>query len=337
MTKRGTMVKWLGAAALATVVGPGCALGSGDDADRFREAIPQADAVTVPGPEQRAAGNQASQSLTASDEPWANGPWAHYYGFTREVRDGVNHVTGAILGSVWLVVHTNPSTVSEKEAIWGPYTDALEPATWRLRVTEVAHDKYDYFLEGRPKTSDSDSDWVAVLEGTGFGKNHPKHGDGQFTLDLDAARALDPFTSEDTGKIVVEHDLPSDITSNIAALPRVIRADVQPSEGAEWFTVTSTANEDGTGDLLVNAFADADDSQATQPEDIQIQSRWQNDGSGRADITLSGGDIPQSFGVVTAVECWGNDFMRVYYSDSVSYAPTEGDPTACPYAEPTGN
>jgi hypothetical protein len=46
----------------------------------------------------------------------------------------------------------------------------------------------------------------------------------------------------------------------------------------------------------------------------------------------SGGDIPQSLGVVTAVECWGSDFMRVYYTDSINYEPTEGAAGACAFS-----
>ena len=53
-------------------------------------------------------------------------------------------------------------------------------------------------------------------------------------------------------------------------------------------------------------------------------------GAGRADITLTGGDLP--FEKVSAVECWGSDFFQVYYEDSVGYASKEGDVSACAYA-----
>ena len=48
---------------------------------------------------------------------------------------------------------------------------------------------------------------------------------------------------------------------------------------------------------------------------------------------------PASFGIsrpaetrqVSATECWGEDFTRVYYADSIELAPTEGDASLCAY------
>jgi hypothetical protein len=116
-------------------------------------------------------------------------------------------------------------------------------------------------------------------------------------------------------------------------LPRIITAEVYPA-GEQWLTVTSTANEDNTGSLDTNAFVDIDETKLTAPEDVHILSRWQADGAGRADITIAGGDLPATIDVVEAVECWGTDFSRVYYDDSVDFAPTEGDATACAYDTP---
>ena len=77
--------------------------------------------------------------------------------------------------------------------------------------------------------------------------------------------------------------------------------------------------------------ADVDDSKTTELEDIAVDSRFRADGAGRADISISGGDIPADPGMLTAVECWGADFMRSYYSDSLELEPTEGEPSACVY------
>jgi hypothetical protein len=318
----------------AMVTVSGCALEKKEGADRFRQALPKSESVQVSGPES-AQGGQSAASRVQGDEPWANGPWAKYYGFTRTVRDGVNSVTGTVLGWAWVIVHTQPASIDDSEAVWGPYTDALEPATWRFRVTEVAEDVYEYRLEGRPKASQSDTDYKAVLFGKGFGKGHASHGDGEFTIDLDVAKSLDPFyLDDDSGKVTVTHDLPPNITDNLMALPKKITASVVPSATDAWFSVTSLANEDRTGTLVVNAFADADDSKATAKEDIQIASQWNAQGAGRSDITLSGGDIPTTIGIVTAVECWDTDFFRVYYSDSVDWETSEGEANACPFSAP---
>lgn len=312
----------------------GCMLEKQDDGQEFREAIPQREAVVVAGPEQEGAGDSNTASVTVqADEPWTTGPYSKWYGFTRAVRAGVNVVTAAVLGSAWLIVHTEPSSVEDGEAIWGPYTDALDPATYRFRVTRVADAEYAYVLEGRPKASTSDSDYRAVLSGHGYGKRHDLHGEGEFTIDLDAARALDPFAHrDDSGTVRVVHHLPRD-TKDGDYLPRTIVAEVTPDPdlNPESFAVTSTANDDGTGTLHVTAAADVDDTDTTELEDIVVDSRWRADGAGRADISISGGDVPADPGSVTAVECWGADFIRSYYSDSVELAPTEGEASACVY------
>src|SRR5690606_25289659 len=193
---------------------------------------------------------------------WANGPWAKYCGLTRHVGDGVNAITVVILGGVWLAVHTEPTGIDDKEAISGPWTDALEPATWPFRVTEFADHKYEYRLEGRPKASSDDDAYRAVLLGFGFAKGHPEHGDGNFTIDLDVLREIDPFhlDADDSGQVLIRHDLPPNITDNLFAFPRTVSAEVRPSATDAWWTVTSHANEDGTGSLIVNAFDDTDDS-----------------------------------------------------------------------------
>jgi len=318
---------------------PGCLLEKQDDGQEYREALPLREAVVVAGPE---TGDAAGTKTASISKPQADGPlgrrdYAKWYGFTRAVRGGVNLVTAGVLGSVWTLVHLEPTAIVDGEATWGPYTDALEPVTYRFRVTRVARGEYDYVLEGRPKTSDSDADYRAVLSGHGYGKAHPDHGQGDFSIDLSAAHELDPVAhADDSGTVRIVHDLPRDIDAGGKGLPRTITATVEPDPAVnpESFRVTSKAELDGTGSLHVDAKSDVDDSKATALEDVTIDSRWRADGAGRADIVIAGGDIPADPGTVSAVECWGADFMRSYYADSIDFEQAQGDQTACVYDAP---
>ena len=313
---------------------PGCMLNLDEDADEFRDAIPRAEAVRLAEPEASAGGTASSATRTAGeDAPWAGGPWSEYYGFTRIVRDGVNGVTGVILGGLWLIVHTRPSTLSEDEAVWGPHSDALEPAEWQLRVTEVRQHEYDYVLEGRPKGTAEP--FRAVLTGKGWGRKHDRHGDGHFEIDLDTARELDPLKhQDDSGTVRITHDLPPTITQDLWLGDRFISAEVRPTDESVWWTVDSSQYEDGSGTLVVNAEDDIDETRTTAAEAVQISSQWRPDGAGRADITISGGDLPTEVLSVSAVECWGSDFYRSYYTDSIDHQPTEGEASACAFAGP---
>jgi hypothetical protein len=327
---------WLsvGGCALALNLLSGCVLQKKDDADEFRAVIPQSEAVALSGPD-----SASGQTRTASAPPPRGAlsttppatAYAKWYAFTREMRDGVNGVTVGILGSVWLIIGSEPSEVSQDTATWGPYTDALDPATYRFRVTRVATDEYDYVLEGRPKTSAADSDFKAVLSGHGYGKPSALHGQGTFSIDLDEAKALDPLKhTDDSGSVAVDYQLPPDFSENLGALPRTITATVTP-QGEAHYTVTSVANADFTGTIHVQAHVDIDDSKRTLLEDVTVNSRWNASGAGRADITISGGDLPTSTPEVDAEECWGTDFAQSYYKDSVGFAPTAGVASACVY------
>jgi hypothetical protein len=258
---------------------------------------------------------------------------AFWYSFTRDLRDGVNVVTAVVLVSVWAVAHTEPSEIDEDHAVFGPFEgDSLEPARYRLTVTRIGDHHFRYVLDGQRK---SGGDFVTVLDGDGYSRASDSHGDGQFTLDLGKAKILDPSRHlNDSGTVTIVHELPSDIGRRHDALPRTIVATIAP-EGEASLSITSNAHEDHTGELDVTAHVDIDDAHDTALEDVTVTSRWQPTGAGRSDIGISGGDLPAAgFEGVTATECWGTDFSRVYYVDSAGFKPTEGDAAECVYDAP---
>lgn len=325
---------WFGGCTVAWQLLSGCALQKKDDADEFRDAVPQSQAVSLSGPDSPSGSSSTAaapppRGALATTPPTTS--YAKWYGFTRDMRDGVNAVTAGVLAGAWIIIRSEPSATTKDSATWGPYTDELDPATYRFRVTRVATDSYDYVLEGRPKASSSDADYRAVLSGHGYGRSSEMHGQGNFTIDLDAAKALDPYKHpNDSGSVTIVHELPRDFSDNLGALPRTITATVMP-QGEAHFSVESDANADHTGRIHVTAHVDIDDSKQTQLEDVTVESRWNQTGAGRADITIKGGDLPASISEVDAEECWGVDFSQSYYNDSVNFAPTAGDSKSCVY------
>ncbi len=317
---------------LAVAMGA-CTLQKVDDAADYREALPVTESVSVSGP--GASGEGSSTKAFAGhtgllDTSGSGAPAvAEWYAFTRNVRDGVNVVTRDVLMGVWAIARTPPRQVGVDFAEWGPFTDALDPVAWRLHIDRLPDATFAYRLDGRPRASQAEGDYRAVLRGTGYGRTDARHGDGSFSIDLDAAKALDPVKHpNDSGKLTITHDLPADIAQNLAALPRTIQAQIDPS-GEAWVTIKSVSNVDGTGSLEVNAHTDVDASNATLLEDVSVESRYHADGAGRADLVISGGNLPASIPLVSGSECWNTSFVRVYYSDSQNFKPTYGDPTAC--------
>jgi len=318
--------------ALCVLGATGCA-NSGDDEEvlAIRQALPNKEALQIAGPETASAEPVVTHATAAPQDA----PYAEFYVFTRGVRDGVNAVTAGVLGTVWFIVHTRPTSVESGKAIWGPYTDSLEPASWRFSVTRVAENEYEYLLQGRPKDSSSEQDYATVLSGIGYSNKDPKHGDGHFTIDLDTARALDPVKHQkDSGKITVVHDLPPTVTEELAPLPRDIQVTLAPSDSLAHLEIVSIAREDQTGTLIVDGIADVDESKTTALEDVTVVSQWDAAGAGRSDVTLGSGDVPTELDPLTLIECWDTHFKQSYYEDSADAKPAVGELSACAFAEP---
>lgn len=301
----------------------GCAIDP-DDSARFREAIPTQEdvALRVPGGDPtKTGGNINGKSfggggLRIATLPGAGDKTARYYRFTRDLTNSVDFGTAVILGSVWAIVHTEPTSIDAKTAVWGPgAASALEPAVWKLTVKEVGTAEYDYALEGQPKAGGA---WLTVMQGHGFGKSRPEHRTGWFEWDNDAYRTLDPARAKDEGKTKVSFDL--------TKLPATISVELRPPSTKGWADVTVTHADAGAGTVEITGLGDIDDTKSTRLEDIRLLSRWTSKGSGRADIEMKNGDLPF---VVTARECWSESFARVYYEDTVSYEPATGAETAC--------
>ena len=298
------------------------------DADKFREGIPSQDEVKLEEPV-AAGGMQSPQEFTPGmslqDDGTEATAYATYYRFTREMFDGVNLGTAALLGSVWIIVSYPPTTLETDEAIWGPWTEALSPAEYRFRATETAPDEYNYALEARAK--DSQETWTAVWLGQGYGEAHEDHHLGWFEIDYDAANEVDPTrlnADEESGKVRVTYDL--------RTYPTTIRAYMMDEESEAWFDVTVTTNGDGGGRVDIDALDDVDDSKKTAQEDVAMRSRWLATGAGRADVTIANGDLPDGT-IVHASECWSSSFERVYWTDNLGIEPEEGDVAACAYED----
>ncbi len=320
---RGTKALLLGAAlVLGGGLGGGCVVEEVPDHSEFVEALPQSANVALAGPS--AEGSQHTSALGGTTRAMgedAPGGYAESYVLTRSVRDSVNTVTYGILGSIWLLVtHVPPTQVTEGEAVWGPYDDALKPDVVRFRMKRV-DDHYEYVLEGRPK-SDASAPFSTVMSGLGYGKSHPEHGNGRFLVDLDTARALDPMSVEDdgTGTVVIEHWL--------ANGQRHVIADHRETANERTVRAESRALEDGTGTLFIDAHQDLEDSATPAMEDITLNVRWASSGAGRADFSFVGGDVGER---MSYVECWSTSFTRSYLG-AEGYE--DGDAASCVYQEP---
>jgi len=269
----------------------------------MKDAIPTADQVQIklPGSAQRAGGTPAE-----------------WYVATRNVTRMFNGGASWVLVLVHTIVQFPVTTVNGDVYTWGPWSDALDPAEYKLDVRDVGDGTYEYKLSGRSKTQ-ANSQFEVVIDGKADPRPGELKGSGQFLLDFDAGRRVNPIDAgSERGTVTATYDLAArhlglDIDS-IDDRGQPVNAEYAYNETA-----------DGGGDMTFNVNGNAGGT--TAEEKITLRSRWLNTGVGRADARLSGGDLAAT--VVTASECWDTTFARVYYHDSAMFAPNVGLETAC--------
>ncbi|HTM22096.1 MAG TPA: hypothetical protein VL172_16355 [Kofleriaceae bacterium] len=282
-------------------------------------ALPTADGVAIKVPGQNAAAT------------FAIGDVAEYYRVTRDVSRTLNGGAAWVLILVHAVVQYPPTTVDGNVYTWGPGSNALDPADWRLTVVDNEDGTYDWDLDGRNKTVPG-SDFETVISGHAVPGEVAYRGSGSFVIDFDAGERVNPDENDARGTVAVDYDL-NNIDGTPATLTMAIDS-VQPDENGidqpVSFDYAYAENLDGSGDLQFAIHGDLDDEGALM-EDALIRSRWLATGAGRGDAMVQGGDLGAL--TVTASECWDTTFRRVYYTDSVSWQPTEGDAGACAFAD----
>lgn len=307
----------------------GCQVTSSGEADAFREALPlQSDvALGVPGSQATNVGTKnihlattpVGGSATTDDSGSLSDSTAQYYTFTRDITGAVDFTTAVILGGIWAIVHSDPTSIETDKAVWGPgSSNALEPTIWRFTVTKVGDAEYDYILEGQPKSGGA---WLPVLNGHGYGASRPEHKMGWFQANNDNYKTLEPSEGHDEGT--------TKITWDLRQSPATIDVELRPEADHGSLDVNVTHLADGGGSVDIAGTTDIDAATSTQLETVHLLSQWNNTGAGRADVQLSGGELPVT---VDASECWSSAFTRSFYKDNVNFEQASGDDSVCAFS-----
>jgi hypothetical protein len=286
------------------------------DIDR---AIPTSDQVAIKLPD------STKTARTASGEDDVVGQLATWYVATRDVTRTFNGGSAWVLVLIHAIVQTPVTTVSGNVYTWGPGSQPLDPAEYKLDVTALADGTFAYKLSGRSKTA-ANAQFEVVIDGTADPRPGDDKGSGEFTIDFDAGKRVNPIDSSDAkGLIDATYDLAKGhldlaITST-DALGHPIAADYAYNQAA-----------DGGGDMTFDVSGDAGGGPAL--ETITLRSRWLATGAGRADARIAGGDLGAL--QATASECWDIGFKRVFYIDALTNGGTlsasEGQVAACAFA-----
>jgi hypothetical protein len=341
MSRSEALHRRLAILSLAALVAAGGLVGCGDMFDSpsfttssFQSALPSPDDVELRVPSSDPIPNGLRVGETARF-------YSETYNITRHI-NGTVYVILSILGDV--VVFPPTSQTDDGEAVWGPYTPALEPATYKLTASEIGENEYEYRLEARPRTSTSEDDWVDIIVGEAYPEGTGK-GHGSFTLDWSAMSALNPNLSVE-GEMRVEYDHRELSWRDVEVVFTDFRDLAEnPSGDAINGRYRYRENDDTSGDFQFAVVANLHDASEGRPlpEHLRIRSRWQASGSGRSDVRVESEEIAADLELylgldqdyVELSECWDDGFLRVWYDESpVALTPDDGTPDPVTYDGP---
>ncbi|MFZ5895067.1 MAG: hypothetical protein ACOY0T_28665 [Myxococcota bacterium] len=232
---------------------------------------------------------------------------------------------------VALVRDNEPTSTFGRVKVWGPLTRGHTEFRFTLRHGTLRH--YGWLLEARVAGSDDAFTTVAAGGITlGFA---PRRGRGSIGIDLDALGSVDP-TLVARGALFARfaHGAAGDIVGyrlrdfTARALATPVNALVQ-----------GVHLKGGSNRVRLAFYGNLPETATAAPELVLARVRHQRGEGGRADLRLSGGDIPAS-NVWVVSECWSAGLASTFRivrdcpGDGVGGQRCEvvastGDPSAC--------
>lgn len=223
---------------------------------------------------------------------------AEFYVFTRQTVLGLNALGFNLLRDVDRLVAAPPTVRGADRRVWETPAQGLEPHAARFAMTRADAD-FDFELAQDDTT-------------TLTGAFSPATGTGALTFDLDAVAKVTGSPAQ--GQLRVDYALAGRAVDLAIAFDGFAPTGAEPTDAAYHFQ----RDEDGAGTFDF-AFRAGDGRL------VEVRSRWQPDGAGRADARVTGeGDA------AVISECWGEDFAQVYYRSDEGSA---GDVRDCAFRD----
>jgi len=232
------------------------------------------------------------------------------------VVDALNAMTLDLLGVLDEIVSVPPTERTEDTRRWGPNYVAEYGITYQLDV-RLEGDTYLY--EMLLDLGDTGEATNSVMAGS-YTPDGDAAGAGGFDLLGVVLEAMLPVSGV-SGTLAVDHQVDGAALGIGMDLRGLEADDIDDLLVPDVYTYGEAA--DG-GQMCFLAGVDWMDGAAT--EQLLVLSRWGADGAGRADGTLSGGDLADP---IEMIECWDDTGRATYWWDSAGLFPTTGDPDAC--------
>lgn len=294
-------------AAVALAALPACTLSNRmfEEDAFFAGAVPEAADLRAEHPGSRNADGALVDDERDEGDPALVPPRA------REVARGINGAVFYLLAMLDFAMDL-PITAREQDTrTWGPYERAQGGGSVRLDVRRQPEDvgRFEYSVvlaADSPQDVTSDSPWDEVVAGWFLrGGGSLREGVGGFCWDADVWAAHSPGY-EGGGLVCVDHERDGDLVRLHATFDDWL----QPGGDSVAIEYFFEAVQGGGGVL---EYLGSDDvvggTGGTELSATRV--RWAAGGAGRADLLVSGGDVPVPG--VPASECWDADLARTWW------------------------
>ncbi len=253
------------------------------------------------------------------------GETSEYYLFTHDVTDDVNWFVVEVLDTIRDITSYEGEWIGPYTVAWGPLDyDALDPVLTYFVMTWNEDDSYGWILYEFPRNGDPIDDGVVEAAGQIDPGANASDSTGRFTIDYTARQEMDP-TREISGQVYVEYLLSPGLGATEALFDDIVWYPGDDPTDAYYAYATVLG---GAGEMLFGFVADLNGNNTE--ELMAVHSRWQADGAGRSDSTVTSGDLLDTEAHVS--ECWDTGFATVYHVDDVGLEPEIGDEGDCAFS-----
>lgn len=259
--------------------------------------------------------DDATRQARALGEP------SEYAQTLADVTDQANQGIGEVLELVQTITTLPPSYVDSRAslAVWGPFI--IDGTAVQLTIQEQPDTSLRWGVQVR--SQEEASPWIDALVGHVDAGATAETSTGHFSMDFAAAEVLE--LGEDlSGQVEVQYSARNAGATTDITFAGLGETATVPIQG----TIHFDHDRGVGGEMITTLEDDVDGSASEEPETVSLRARWDAQGAGRTDATLTGGD----FGTEQHAEseCWSPVRTVVYYTNTFQGV-SDGDEEQCTF------
>jgi len=267
------------------------------DPDDVRAAMPKASVVQLEYPSSSVPGALSAPTVGQPSEYAVASVWTALT---------FNLATAWTLTLLQIITAFPPTECGTDSCTWGPWTGD-RAVVWRLDVTQAGAG-YDYVLAAHAADSQT---FLSIIEGTAFRGSQIGRGNGDFTINFDNGRTVDPDGNDDHGVLGVNYDNRSNL--QVGALFLGARNDDPENPGSEFLDIAYLFGESATGGELQVMFETTDGVKT-----LSLRTRWVDGGQGRGDARYTEDATTYEasqcwLGVAGGADAWDTAYERIAF------------------------